>query len=296
MKSPKKPRISWDDLQVVTAAAQSGSLSGAARRLGLSVATVGRRIERLEDAIERKLFRRHAGGLEALPEAALLLERADAVSDQVGNFLRAAVAQQDVAKGTVTISTVETFITHILAPRLARFRKRHPHVQLVLHSSSRVVRLDRHGADIAVRIVRPNEPRVVARKLGTLRYGLYATDAYAQRRGRPKADDLEDHDVVRYDEAWDGLPEMQWLAERMGRNEPAIRVSTAAAIRASIRAGATVGLLPTFLKTREMRVIAGPDQLPTRDIWMVIHEDLRQAAHIRAAADFLVEASEEALH
>jgi len=290
----KSPDPSWDDLRVVVLATRAGSLSGVARHLDVSVATVGRRLDRIEEALGVRLFHRHAGGLTPTEEAALLLERADAVADEVAAFVRAAKATER-EEGVVTISTLETVVTHVIAPRLAEFRAAHPRVDLVLRSSPRIVRLDRRMADIAIRVVRPHESRVVGRKIGTLDFGLYASPAYIARRGRPSPGDLHDHDVVMYDASWDSIPEMTWLAERMRGANAAFRVTTANAIFETLASGAAVGLLPCFLATPELERLAGPEELPSRDLWLVIHEDLRRVPHVRAAAEFLARATAEAL-
>jgi len=290
-----KTSLVWDDLQVAAVAARVGSQSSAARRLGISVATVGRRLDRLEGALGLRLFHRHASGLSPTPEATSVLARAQALAGDVDQLVRAAAAESAGTEGVVTVSTLETIVTQVIVPRLGRLRAKHPRLDLVLRSTSRIVRLDRRAADLAVRVVRPNEARVVGRKLGTLRYGLYATAAYLERRD-VDPDDLRGHDVVMFDEAWDALPEMVWLSERMAEKAPALRVVTASAMTAAVASGAMLGVVPTLLASDEMVQLLGPEALPSRDLWLVMHEDLRRAPAVRAVADFFVEIFGEALH
>ncbi len=296
MKSPQLPAdLSWDDLRVAVAAARLGSLSAVARRLDLSVATVGRRLDRLEAALGRRLFHRHSAGLSPTPEAAALLAHADGVAEKIDELLRSAAAGATEAEGVVTLTTLELIITHVLAPRLGELRARHPKLDLVLRSNNRIERLDRRRADLAVRAVRPNEARVVGRKLGTQHLGLYASPAYVERRGRPDAADLRDHDVVMFEGAWDHLAEMAWLAERTGDLEPAVRVTSLGAMAAVIEGGAAIGVLPSILARSRLVSLVEPGEIPPRELWLVMHEDLRDAPHVRAVADFVIEAVEAAL-
>jgi DNA-binding transcriptional LysR family regulator len=279
--------MSWDDLRVVALAAEAGSLSGVARRLKVSVPTIGRRLERLETQLELTLFHRHPGGLTPTPESGPLLERAAAVAERVEDFLRAA-AGLGFDEATVTVSTLEIIVEHLLAPALPAFRAAHPGIDLVFRADPRVVRLDRRIADIAVRVVRPHEPRVVGKRVGTVPFGLYAAPAYLERFPVESVDDLSDRPVVMYAEPWDRTPEMSWLAERMAGGQPVARVATAASMAAIIRSGAALGVLPTFLGA-DLVQVAEPEGVQPRHVWVVLHEDLRKAPHVRAVADFLAE-------
>ncbi|MEM1034230.1 MAG: LysR family transcriptional regulator [Myxococcota bacterium] len=289
MKNP----IVWDDVHVAVVAAAAGTQSGAAQRLNLSVATVGRRLDRLETALGLRLFQRHANGLSPTPEAEEVLARAQGLGRDMDALMRAATAGSKAAEGDVTVSTIETIAAELIAPRLARLRRRHPRLNVVLRSTTQVVNLDRGAADLAVRVVRPNESRVVGRKLGTLSYGLYASREYLGDRA-VDALRLDTHDVVMFDEAWDDQPEMVWLAERMAGNVPAFRVTTASAMHRLVAGGGAVGLLPTIMGQGLVGLAVGAG-LPSRDVWLVLHEDLRQARPVRAVADFLVEVFAEAL-
>lgn len=126
------------------------------------------------------------------------------------------------------------------------------------------------------------------------RYGLYASRADLEDH-HVDPEDLRGHDVVMFDEAWDALPEMVWLADRMGETAPALRVVTASAMTAAVAGGATLGVVPTLLARGDMVQLVGPEALPSRDLWLVMHEDLRRAPPVRAVADFFVEIFDEAL-
>ncbi len=283
--------LDWDDIRFFLAASQSGSLAGAARRLKVSVATVGRRLDRLEGALGLRLFHRHAGGLRLTEHSQSLLERAEAVAERMADFERAAAGTGSEESGVVCVSTIETLATHVLVPHLTEFRRRHPSIDVILQSEMRLVRLAERRADIALRVVRPHEERVVARRVATVRYGVFASEAYLAGRGRPERplSDLSGHDAVTYDPRFDGIPEIAWFERREGQPRFALRVSSAAAIYQAVRSGLGLGILPTYVTGRGLvRLVEGED-LPQRDLWLAIHEDLRQSPRVRAVADYCAE-------
>jgi len=280
--------LDWDDIRFFLAASHSGSLAGAARRLKVSVATVGRRLDRLEEALGLRLFHRHAGGLRLTEHGQPLLDRAEAVSERMADFERAAAGSSSEEEGIVCVSTLETLATHVLVPHLAEFRRRHPGIDVILQSEMRLVRLAERHADIALRVIRPREERVVARKIATVRYGVFASEAYLAERGRPKdpLNDLAGHDAVTYDPRFEGIPEIAWFERREAPPHFALRVSSAAAIYQAVRSGCGLGILPTYVTGRGLvRLVEGED-LPQRDLWLAIHEDLRQSPRVRAVADY----------
>lgn len=290
--------MDWDDLRVFVAAARAGSLSVTAKRLGVSVATVGRRLDRLEDSLERRLFLRDAGGLRPTDEALRLLERAEGVAESVSDFLRMASAASKDEGGVVTISTVETIATHVIAPSLGAFRTTHPHIGIVVRSDPMVVRLSSRKADVALRLVRPDEARAVTRKLATVRFGIYASESYLARRGWPSSprDDLRGHDVVGWDPRYGTAPEARWMQDRLQDEEVMCRFATAAGIHAACLGGAGIGMLPTFM-AKDLIQLVGPEDLPERQIWLVVHEDLKDVPYVRAVVDHLakvVKAAEQA--
>jgi DNA-binding transcriptional LysR family regulator len=282
------PAFSWDDLRIAAAAARLGSLSAVARRTGLSVATVGRRLDRLEQALGVTLFHRGSGGLTTRPEAAPLLEHADGVADRIADLVRSATAGQSRAEGRITLTTLDVIVSHVIAPRLAELRREHPGIELVLRSTPRIERLDRRAADLAVRIMRPNEPRLVGKKLGTQHLALFASPDYVARKGKVNPRDLRGHDVVKFEPEWDAVPEMRWLAERMGDTEPVFRVNSLVAMVEIVRSGAAIGILPTSTEGDGLDRVRGAEPVAPRDLWLVMHEDLRRAKTVRAVADFLV--------
>jgi DNA-binding transcriptional LysR family regulator len=296
IKARSEP-LTWDDLRVAASVLRHGSLTAASRALGLSVPTIGRRIDRLERSLGVAVVHRHSRGVTPSPHAQILLAHADALTDTFDDVVRTAKAATRMAEGTVTVTTIETVITHIIAPRLADLRARHPGVRVVLRATNAIEPLDRRRADIAVRMVRPTEARVVARKLGEQRMALYASRAYLERKGRPPrpSRSLAGHDVVTFDSEM--VPEARWLTERLGGEQPAVRVSSVASLCAVVESGAAIGILPTLFEPQlpELLRLAGPEGIKSREVWLALHEDLKDAPHVRAVADLIIEAAQKAL-
>jgi len=289
MKNPLAPDLDWDDLRVLLAAARAGSLSGAAPVLGMSIATVGRRLERIEARIGRRVLHRSAQGLRVAPEGELLIDAAERVAEAVTAFERVAAGSVSGAVGSVTVSTLETIATHLLAPTLAEFRLSHPRIELTIRSEARLVSLAERIADIALRVVRPTEERVVTRRVARIHMALCASPAYLARRGTPEHPDadLSGHELVTYLTHMEALPEAAWLSTRARATIPAVRLSTLAAIEVAVRHGAGLGVLPRFLVGEGLVSVFDGESLPVRDVWLVVHEDLKDAPHVRAVADHL---------
>ncbi len=189
------------------------------------------------------------------------------------------------------MTTIESLATKVVAPSLALFRSLFPQIQIVLRSEMHTVNLSRRSADIALRVVRPKESRVVAQKVARLKFGLFASPAYLERMGRPDdpLHDLSKHEVVTYDDRFDTVPEVAWLHTRTSADNMVLRVTTAAAISAAVEAGVGLGVLPLGMVSSELECLYQGEALPERDIWLVMHEDLQRVPRVRAVFDYLRE-------
>ena len=151
------------------------------------------------------------------------------------------------------------------------------------------MKLSHRTADIAIRVTRFREPRVVAQKIATLEFGLYAHPDYIEQYGAPEAPlrDLSGHALITYDERFDTIPEVAWLHVRARTRDLMLRFSSASAISSAVHAGAGIGMLPTVAASPALVTLYRGDELPTRDVWMAMHEDLREIKRVRAVFDFL---------
>lgn len=297
MSKQALPSLDWDDIRFFLAANRAGSLASAARYLKVSVATVGRRLDRLEEAVGHRLFHRHAAGLSLTDRAEGLLEHAESVGECVNAFERTAAGTVDGLDGVVSICCLESIAAGMLAPKMAEFRKKYPRIQLTIESGWRITPLSARRTDIAVRVNRPNEERVVARRVGTVRYGVYATKAYLDEHGYPEDDlqDLSAYDAVVHEPRLGTIPEVVWFESREKPPRFALRLTSLVGIYEAVRGGIGLGILPNHFPVQDLVQLAGEDQLPDRDLWLAIHEDLADSPRIRASADFCVEAIQAAV-
>jgi|SRR5208337_528798 len=191
---------SWDELRTFFEVVRDGSLSGAARRLGLTQPTVGRHIDALEEALGLTLFMRSPRGLTATPAALALAPHGEAMAAAAAALARSASSEAALDRGVVRVTASEIVGCEVLPPIFAGFHARHPGVVVELAVTNRNEDLARGDADIAVRMVRPTQSGLVARRIGSARIGLYAHRDYCARFGEPRAvADLAHHCVIGFD-------------------------------------------------------------------------------------------------
>lgn len=281
------PTLDWSDLQHFLAVQRTGSLAGAARMLKVDATTVGRRVAALEKAIGARLLERGGTPTEAGRRIVASVEAMDAASHEA---LRKVAAAGSTVTGVVRVAATEAMAANHLLPHAARFQTRHPDLELELVTGNPSVSLSRRDADLAVRLLRPSQPGLFAKKAGAIAIAPYAAKRYLQRHGAP-ADDWSRHRVIAYTAEAHAWPEAQWLAKHAAAARTALRVNSVLCVAAAVRAGLGIGLLPCGIGDRESGVerVAPPSRGLEREIWLVVHQDLRNTPRVRAAWDFLLE-------
>ena len=277
--------MNWDDLRYFNAVARDGSLSGAARRLGVEHTTVARRLAALESDLGVRLFERDARGYALTPEGERIVETARRIEDDVFGLQRQTASDGLEMTGTVRISAPPVFASAFLTPRLAGLRHAHPGIVLELAGESRSVSLSRREADIAIRMSRPDVPSIVARQVGTLAYGLYAARGYFARLPE------DAWAFVGYDENLDHTPQQRWLLS-VSRGRPLVfRANDLASLHAAAAAGMGIGALPRFIGDADpgLERLAADASAASRDLWLAVHPDLRRSPRIRLVLDYLAE-------
>jgi DNA-binding transcriptional LysR family regulator len=280
----------WENLRCFIAVAQSGSLSAAARRLKVDHATVSRRLSALEAELDLRLVDRLARacrltaiGQQVLAAAAHMEEHAFAIE-------RLALAERLPMHGTVTISAPPVLASHFFAGQLQRFAQRHPGIRLALASQAQSVSLGRREADLAIRLFRPEEPQSVTRRLGAMPFALYASRDY------PQADTPAEWAFIAYEAHFMEMPHQKWLMSIADGRRIACEVSDIGTQQAAARTGIGVAGLPVFMGDADPMLRRLPfDGAPFhREIWLVVHADLRHAPLMRAVIDFVSERVTEA--
>lgn len=274
---------SWDDLRYLMEAVRHGSLSAGARALGVDHATIGRRIRRLEKTLGRAVIDRQRPGLALTAFGEVALVETERMRDAAATVARLAEARPKLA-GPVRITTTGMFATAYLAPALAQLRKQQPLIDIELIVDERSLSLARREADIALRLARPKDSSLITRRVATLGYGFYATPGYLKRT---RKDGLA---FIGFEESPPDLPEVVWLRQA-ARNRPiTFRSNYRMAQIEAVRAGLGIGVLPHYAARGLVPVanISAPPNM-TRELWLLVHRDLKDATRFRAVIDFLVE-------
>lgn len=206
-------RLNWDDTPVFLAVARAGTLTAAAEQLSTGVATVSRRIERLEASLGVPLFIRQQTGYLLTDEGNALLPRAIALEDTMG-VSRAGVIAESQVVGHVRLATAENLANPIIIPALTQLLNRHPGLLVEVITDVAALNLHRREADLAVRMVRPKNGNVTVRRIGTLGFGLYGATSYiAERSGDLDGTCQDDDRFIGWSERQSSLPAAQWIEQ-----------------------------------------------------------------------------------
>lgn len=283
----------WDLYRTFLAVLREGSLSGAARMLGLTQPSVSRHIDTLEETLGKRLFLRTQRGLAPTDAALELQPYAEALALTSAALLRAASGTSgDAITGTVRVSASEVVGVEHLPPILTGLRRQHPGLTVELVLSNRVDDLLRREADIAVRMVEPEQQALVARRCGTITLGFHARADYLEKRGTPRSpEDLASHDLIGFDRE---TPAIRAYLSRLpvpARPNFALRADSDLAQLAFIRAGFGIGMCQVPLAAREPSLVRVLPDVFSLDLglWVVMHEDLKTSPRCRAVFDALAQ-------
>ncbi|MEM6731254.1 MAG: LysR family transcriptional regulator [Myxococcota bacterium] len=284
------PRPDWNDLRLLVAVASHRSLNLAARQIGVPVGTVSRRIRRLEKDLGVPLLLRGARGSRLTAAGEAICADAETAVTAMERTTDRLVAWRSVLRDEVRVSSTETVVAEVLAPRLGKLLSQRKAPKVSLEVSTKLADLDRGEADMAIRLVRPTAAELIARKLPAIEFGLYASPSLARR----KTIRLAEQNILTYGGVYGRIPESVWV-EQFGLvpRVTATSSSTAALLRA-VESGAGVAMLPRFLATRGRvaDVSARCDPvvaLSARVPWLVYHRDLRRSPEARVVRDWIVD-------
>jgi DNA-binding transcriptional LysR family regulator len=280
----------WELYRSFLEVMRDGSLSGAARRLGATQPTIGRHIAALEADLNLPLFTRSQRGLLPTEAARHLLPHAEAMAVAASSMTRAASAEAEADQGTVRITASEIVGCEVLPPILASFRLQYPSIKLELALSNQNEDLLRRDADIAVRMVRPTQQALVARRIGDVAIGLYAHESYIAAFGRPSnLAELASHFVIGFDRDDRAYRSIGSDVKNFSRNQFSFRCDNDLAQLAALRAGIGIGGCQTKIAGRTpalVRILADSMEFKM-EMWLAMHEDLKATRRIRLLFDHL---------
>lgn len=282
----------WHLLRTFLAVMREGSLSGAARRLGLTQPTIGRQIAELEAALGVSLFTRSPRGLIPTASSRELLPFTESMASASAALLRTASGSGSVARGTVRLTASEIMGCEVLPPILADFQRKHPKIELELTLNNRNENLLRRDADIAVRMARPTQKMLVARKIGHSGIGLYAHRDYVLQHGTPRSlADLEAHCLIGFDRDDWSFRSAGPQAGRLGREQFGFRCDSDPARFAALKAGTGIGGCQDLIAGRLPELVPIlPDLVRfSLDVWLAMHRDLKETLRVRLLFDHLAQ-------
>lgn len=281
------PEPSWEWYRTFLQVLETGSLSAAARAMGLTQPTVGRHVDSLENALALKLFTRSFDGFKPTEAALELQPYAAGLASTAAALRRVASSHGSGVRGTVRLTASEIVGVEVLPPILSALRSAHPQLTIELVLSNAADDLLHREADIAVRMFQPTQEALVARRIGAVELGLYAHKRYLAAHGVPKSmDDLAGHAMIGFDHETPFLRRMQAQFPVFARPGLAFRADSDLAQLAAIRAGFGIGACQVGLADRDKSLVRvlQPVFSPALDTWIAMHEDLRESP--RCAATF----------
>ena len=284
-------KIGWELYRSFLAVLEEGSLSGAARALGIAQPTVGRHVSSLQKALGVALFTRTPTGLLPTDAALNLRPHAETMEATVAAMERAAASHGEGVRGVVRVTASEVIGVEVLPAIVARLQSDHPELIVELVLSNRVQDLLRREADIAVRMTRPRQDMLVARRIGNVELGLHATRTYLQQHGTPRrTEELAKHRLIGFDQSNAFIRAASKALPFYQREAFSIRSDNDLAHLALIRAGAGIGVCQVALAKRSADIVRVlPKQVSIAlDTWITMHESLRGSPGCRATFDTLV--------
>lgn len=284
----------WNDLRLVLAVARAGSLSGAAKALGVNHSTAFRRLGSLEERLGVRLFERLPGGVYAPTSAGeRTAATAERIETETAALDRDIIGRDHRLTGQLRVTSSETLAYRLLTGHLARFRSAHPGILVELMVERRVLSLSRREADIALRVTRPREGDLHGRKLAEIGWSVYGNCALLGdselASGEP---DFSEFPFIAWDEGASGIQSADWLASCIPERAIAFRTNSVLNQFAAAKAGIGLAVLPCYLGDGEpdlRRLTAEPIPELTGELWIVTHADLRRTARVRAFFDIVGE-------
>lgn len=286
----------WDDIRFFLVAAREGSLSAAAKALGVDHVTVGRRIAALEEQLRTKLLGRTPDGLAPTSVGQTILKQCETMQGAALALERMVAGHDSRTAGTVCLTASDVLGRRIVMPVVVALRKSHPELQIDFLTGIRPLDIARREADLAVRVsnVRPVDAQLICRKLGEIGFTLYASRQYLERHGTPvRGQGLSNHDLI----GFPGMPRLVrpfFMGESLQGARFALRTNDQYLQLTAASECLGICELPCFFGDSHPEVVrVWPEETPSlRPIWLITHRDLRRGARIRVVSAAIADAFE----
>ncbi len=274
--------FAWSDLQFILAVSRSGSLSGAARELGVNHATVLRRVQAFETRHGLRLFERAPGGYRPMADHVPLIADLTVIGDLIGKFERRLAGQGEAFEGTLRLTTTDTFSRTLLPRHLAGFLTAFPKMRLDMMVTNERLDLARLDADLTVRPAQALPEGLVGERVGDLAFQVYGHKDLA--------------DIATSELSWiapggtlSGSPVGGWMAEYVPDADVVMKLNSFAAVLDAVAAGVGIALLPCCLadQSADLRRRHMAHTPLLTGVWVAAHEDMAQSSRIQAVLNYL---------
>lgn len=281
--------LNWDDVRLLLLVARTRSLSAAAVQLGVSPSTVGRRIALLERALGVTLFVRHASGYRLTEDGASLLQDARRVEDAIVQLQGRAADAGSTPRGHVRLATNEALANLLILPRWAELAPSYPQLVLELVTGAAIQDLYRRDADLALRLVRPENGGLTVRKLGVQAYAVYAAKGLLPQARKPGKAGLAKLPWIGWDPSIQHLVQARWQREQFAHAPITLTANSLfTQLHAAVQ-GLGLAVLPCYIADPHPQLMRclSPTQCVSQEIWLVIQQGLRDAPRVRVIADMM---------
>jgi DNA-binding transcriptional LysR family regulator len=283
-------RFDWNRARAFLVTAEEGSLSAAARALGMAQPTLGRQVDALEEELGVVLFERVGRGLILTPSGLELLDHVRAMGEAANRMALSAAGQSQSIEGKVVIAASDVYAAFLLPPILAKLRQVQPGIEVEIVVSTKASDLLRREADIAIRNFRPSEPDLVARKIRDVPARLYATPAYLDSLNNPQLPyDLRQADFISIDGSGMFLKGLNAMGFHLTERNFPILTENYLVMWELVKHGLGIGIMDGAIGDAEPKVTRVlPDLAPLMfPIWLVAHRELNTSRRIRLVFDLL---------
>ena len=282
-------QLNWDNLRYVLMVANKGSISAAARELEVNRTTVLRRINRFQEDLNCRIFDRGDAGYVLTPEAEKMINAAREVENTLYDMQRQIVGRELRLEGELRVTTTDSFMLSLLAPHLASFGRKHPHIVIDLLVTNSLLDLTRRDADVAVRPTGQPEANLVGRRLRDVEFGVYATPELAADF---ETDNGSETRWIGFADSLLATPVGAWFEAAVGRRKICLRCDSFVAMRVAAEAGIGLALLPRILgdDSENLRPIDFATDDLTIGLWLLTHPDLVRSARVNAFIEHITEA------
>jgi DNA-binding transcriptional LysR family regulator len=286
------PEPDWGLLRAFVAVASAGSLSRAAEELGSSQPTLSRQMSTLEQQVGSALFERTRRGLRLTEAGQALLQPAQRMHDHARAWSLAAAGQSQSLAGSVRVTASEVMSAFVLPPILRRLREAHPQIQIELVATDAVENLLEREADIALRMVRPTQAALVARKVTQLPLALYAHRDYVQSHGTPTLADLHEHQWVGFDRSDQMIRGFAAGGFKVTREFFGFRCDNQIVAWHAVCAGMGIGVGMKRVAAKQPELVQVLRNIPVAPLtlWITAHRELRSTPRLKTVFDALAEA------